>query len=217
VGRNSFSIKIKGRQENVNETAGKIHEAIKTSFPDNQFTEERREYVGPAVGRDLSRKALWALFLSMIGIIVYVAFRFQNPVWGAMGVLAIFHDVFITIGFMSITNREIDLVIVAALLTIAGYSINDTIVIFDRMRENIKIHPKMPLGELINKSVNETLSRTFITNFTVLTAVMCLYLFGGEVINNFAFAMLVGSITGTYSTIAIASPLVYQWETRGKK
>ncbi|MCX5783081.1 MAG: protein translocase subunit SecF [Elusimicrobia bacterium] len=216
TGRNSFAIRVKGRQENVNEVGNKITGALKAAMPDKSFKEERREYVGPTVGRDLARRAVMALVFSMFGIIVYVAFRFSNPIWGTMGVLALFHDVFITLGFMTLTGREIDLVIVAALLTIAGYSINDTIVIFDRMRENMRLHVKMPLGELVNKSINETLSRTLITNFTVLSAVAVLYFAGGDVINDFAFAMLVGSIFGTYSTIAIATPLVYQWETRGK-
>ena len=216
TGRNSFAIKVKGKQENVNEIADRLIQGLRTNMPGNAFTEERRDYVGPVVGRDLSKKALFAIILSMFGIIVYVAFRFSNPVWGAAGVIALLHDVFITLGALSITNREVDLVIVAALLTIAGYSINDTIVIFDRMRENLIKFPKMRLGELVNASVNETLSRTLITNATVLGVVVILFLFGGEVINNFAFAMLVGSIAGTYSTIAIATPLVYQWEGRRK-
>ena len=214
--RNAYQIKVKGSQEKVNEIADRMMAAFAASFPSNKFTEEKRDYVGPVVGRDLAKKALFAFILSLFGIIVYVAFRFANPVWGAAGVLALIHDVFVAAGALSITNREIDLVIVAALLTIAGYSINDTIVIFDRMRENMRMFPKMQLGQLINTSVNETLSRTLITNLTVLTVVGILFVFGGEVINNFAFAMLVGSICGTYSTIAIATPLVYQWENKGK-
>ncbi|HBW22594.1 MAG TPA: protein translocase subunit SecF [Elusimicrobia bacterium] len=216
TGRNAFGIKVKGRQENVNEIADKVLRGLKAGMPGNAFIEERRDYVGPVVGRDLSKKALFAIILSLFGIIIYVAFRFSNPVWGAAGVLALLHDVFVTFGAMSITNREVDLVVVAALLTIAGYSINDTIVIFDRMRENIKKFPKMRLGELVNVSLNETLSRTLITNATVLGVVAILFFFGGDVINNFAFAMLVGSICGTYSTIAIATPLVYQWEYKNK-
>lgn len=216
TGRNAYQIKVKGTQENVNEIADKMLAGFKASFPGNAYTEEKRDYVGPVVGRDLAKKALFAIVLSLFGIIIYVAFRFSNPVWGAAGVAALMHDVFITMGALSITNREIDLVIVAALLTIAGYSINDTIVIFDRMRENIRIFPKMALGQLINTSVNETLSRTLLTNLTVLTVVSVLFFMGGEVINNFAFAMLIGSICGTYSTIAIATPLVYQWENKGK-
>jgi len=214
--RNAYQIKIKGTQERVNEMSEKIMAGFAASFPGNAFTEEKRDYVGPVVGRDLAKKALFAFILSLFGIIVYVAFRFANPVWGAAGVLALLHDVFIAAGALSITNREIDLVIVAALLTIAGYSINDTIVIFDRMRENLRVFPKMPLGQLVNTSVNETLSRTLLTNLTVLAVVSILFVFGGEVINNFAFCMLVGSICGTYSTIAIATPLVYQWAKKGK-
>ncbi|HCC48585.1 MAG TPA: protein translocase subunit SecF [Elusimicrobia bacterium] len=214
--RNAYQIKVKGAQDKVNEISDQIMAAFTANLPGNTFTEERRDYVGPVVGRDLAKKALFAMVLSLFGIIVYVAFRFSNPVWGAAGVLAIFHDVAVTAGALSITNREIDLVIVAALLTIAGYSINDTIVIFDRMRDNIRMFPKMSLGKLVNTSVNETLSRTLITNLTVLAVVAILFVFGGEVINNFAFAMLVGSICGTYSTIAIATPLVYQWENKGK-
>jgi len=216
TGRNAFALKVKGKQENVNEIADKILQGLKTNIPGNAFIEERRDYVGPVVGRDLSKKAVFAIILSLFGIIIYVAFRFSNPIWGAAGVLALLHDVFVTFGAMSITNREVDLVVVAALLTIAGYSINDTIVIFDRMRENLNKFPKMRLGELVNVSVNETLSRTLITNLTVLGVVAILFFFGGDVINNFAFAMLVGSISGTYSTIAIATPLVYQWERRSK-
>ena len=209
---NAYQVKVKGTQEKVNEVSDQILGAFTANLPGNAFTEEKRDYVGPVVGRDLAKKALFAFILSFFGIIIYVAFRFANPSWGVAGVIALMHDVFITAGALSITNRELDLVIVAALLTIAGYSINDTIVIFDRMRENMRTFPRMPLGQLVNSSVNETLSRTLITNCTVLGVVLILFVFGGEVINNFAFAMLVGSICGTYSTIAIATPLVYQWE-----
>ena len=216
TGRNAYQLRVKGSQDNVNEVADKMLAGFAASFPGNKFTEEKRDYVGPVVGRDLAKKALFAVVLSLFGIIVYVAFRFSNPVWGAAGVVSLMHDVFIAMAALSVTNREIDLVVVAALLTIAGYSINDTIVIFDRMRENMRMFPKMNIGKLVNTSVNETLSRTLLTNLTVLTVVAVLFFIGGEVINNFAFAMLVGSICGTYSTIAIATPLVYQWENKGK-
>ena len=128
------------------------------------------------------------------------------------GVVALFHDLFAMALAFSITQREIDLVIVAAFLTVAGFSINDTIVIFDRMRENIRLHPKMSMRELINLSVNETLSRTIITTLTVIFALFILYFLGGEVLNSFAFAMLVGCISGVYSTIALSTPLVYTWQ-----
>ncbi len=213
---NAFAIKVKGTQENVNAKADEIIGALKT-IKDASFTEEKRDYVGPVVGRDLAKKALFAIILSMFGIIVYVAFRFSNPVWGTAGVIGLLHDVFVALTAMSLTNREIDLVIVAAFLTIAGYSINDTIVIFDRMRENMRNFPKMPLAELINLSVNETLSRTIITTMTVFISVLVLYLFGGSAINNFAFCMLIGTVTGVYSTVALCTPMVYQWERRSHK
>ncbi len=212
---NSFALKVKGTQENVNETANQIISALKT-MQGASFTEEKRDYVGPVVGRDLAKKAIFAIVLSMFGIIVYVAFRFSNPVWGVAGVIGLLHDVFVALAAMSFTNREIDLVIVAAFLTIAGYSINDTVVIFDRMRENMRNYPKMRLGELINFSVNECLSRTIITTCTVFVTVLVLYLFGGRAINNFAFAMLFGTIAGVYSTVALCTPMVYQWEGRKK-
>ncbi|MDD5207937.1 MAG: protein translocase subunit SecF [Elusimicrobiales bacterium] len=215
TGENSYALKIKGAQQNVNEIADKMGAALK-AIPGNSFTEEKRDFVGPVVGRDLSKKAIFAILLSMFGIIIYIAFRFSNPVWGAAGVVGILHDVFVTLTAMSLANREVDLVVVAAFLTIAGYSINDTIVIFDRMRENMRNFPKMPMGQLINMSINECLSRTIITTFTVFITVLILYLFGGTGINNFAFAMLIGTITGVYSTIFICSPIVYQWEHRPK-
>ncbi len=211
----SYSLKVKGTQENVNEIANQIINALKT-IQGASFTEEKRDYVGPVVGRDLAKKALFAIVLSLFGIIIYVAFRFSNPIWGIAGVIGLTHDVFVALTAMSLTNREIDLVVVAAFLTIAGYSINDTVVIFDRMRENMKNFPKMPFGELINLSVNECLSRTIITTMTVFITVLVLFLFGGTSINNFSFCMLIGTITGVYSTVALCTPMVYQWEHRNK-
>lgn len=173
---------------------------------------DRKEFVGPSVGKHLKRQALTAITLALLAIIGYVAFRFDNPLWGAAGVAAIVHDVLITAGVFSAFQLEVDLVIVAALLTIAGYSINDTIVIYDRMRDNMRHRRGDDVGTLINDSVNEMLSRTFITNGMVFSVVLALFLLGGSVIHNFAFAMLVGSICGTYSTLAISMPLVYQFQ-----
>ena len=132
--RNAFQIKVKGTQTDVNAEANRITSALQQELADNTFSEEKRDYVGPVVGNDLTKKALFAIILSMFGIIIYVAFRFSNPVWGTSGVIALLHDLLVAIGALSITGREVDLVVVAALLTIAGYSINDTIVIFDRMQ-----------------------------------------------------------------------------------
>jgi preprotein translocase subunit SecF len=207
---NSYAILIKGKQENVNEYANKVIDIFNKNGI--KFIEEKRDFVGPVVGKELTKKAVFAIVLSMFGIVVYIAFRFANPVWGITGVMALLHDVFVAISAMSLTNREIDLVIVAALLTIAGYSINDTIVIYDRMRENLKKFPKMPLKDLLNLSINETLSRTIITVLTVIVVLVVLYFFGGSAINDFAFCMLVGNISGVYSTIAIATSLGYEWQ-----
>jgi len=211
TGRNAYAISVKGKQENVNTIGGKLKDALVSGNPGNSFKVERLEYVGPAVGRDMTKKALWAIVLSFIGMIIYIAFRFSNPLWGAMGVIADFHDIIIVLGVLSFTGKEIDLVVVAAVLTIAGYSINDTVVTFDRMREHLKLNVRMPLGELVNRGINETLARTVMTTVTVFLAVLSLFFLGGEVIHNFAFTMLVGCILGTYSTLAIATPLLYEW------
>jgi len=207
---NSYAILIKGKQENINEYANKVIDIFNKNGI--KFIEEKKDFVGPIVGKELTKKAVFAIVLSMFGIAVYIAFRFTNPIWGITAVIGLFHDVFVAISAMSLTNREIDLVIVAALLTIAGYSINDTIVIYDRMRENSRKYPKMPLKDLLNLSINETLSRTIITVLTVIIVLVVLYFFGGSAINDFAFCMLVGNITGVYSTITIATSLGYDWQ-----
>ena len=197
----SFQIKVKGAQTDVNAEADKITNALNETVKDNKFTVEKLDYVGPVVGKDLSRKAIFAIVLSMMGIILYVAFRFSNPIWGGCGVIALFHDVLIALGALSLTGREIDLVVVAALLTLVGYSINDTVVIFDRMRENLRTFPKMPLGELINVSLNETLSRTVITSITVFMVVLILFLFGGDGIVLSGIASLLNVFSNTPNII----------------
>jgi preprotein translocase subunit SecF len=169
-----------------------------------------RETVGPQVGKDLRKRATQAVIWSLIGMLVYIAFRFKI----ANGVSAIFtltQDVLVTVSIYSFTNREINLPIIAALLTIVGYSINDTIVIFDRVRENQKTMRKIPLENLMNLTINQMLGRTIITTGTVFLTVLALFLFGGKVINDFAFAMLIGSIEGVYSTIYLSCPVVLFW------
>ena len=208
-GNNAFSISEKSTEQEVGVVQARIEQALNTlNVP---YTVQQTNSVGPAVGESMTERALGAIALSLVFIIIYVAFRFSNILWGVSGVVALFHDLFLMAVAFSLTQREIDLVVVAAFLTVAGFSINDTIVIFDRMRENIRLHPKMSFGELINLSINETLSRTIITTLTVLFALVVLYFFGGEVINSFAFAMLIGCISGVYSTIALTTPLVYTW------
>lgn len=209
-GDHTYAIREKSTTNEVGVVQKRIEDALKTL--DVPFTVEQTNSVGPAVGNDMTERAAWAILLSLVFIIIYVAFRFSNILWGVSGVIALFHDLWVMAVVFSITQREVDLVVVAAFLTVAGFSINDTIVIFDRMRENIRLHPKMSLGELINLSINETLSRTIITSLTVIAALFVLFFCGGEVLNSFALAMLVGCISGVYSTIALTTPLVFVWQ-----
>jgi preprotein translocase subunit SecF len=172
----------------------------------------RLEFVGPQVGRDLQLQALYAVLAGMAGILIYVAFRFHFRD-GVISVIAIAHDVIVTLGALSVTHREISLPVLAALLTIVGYSINDTIVVFDRIRETRAkgIRKGQNWADLVNAAMNQTLSRTVLTSFTVFLSALVLLLFGGEVLHDFSFALLVGVVTGTYSSVAAAS-LVMDWE-----
>ncbi len=164
------------------------------------------ESVGPTVGADLQSKAKLAIGFSLLGMLAYIWLRFQLP-YGIGAVAALFHDVLITLTALAITNREINLPTIAALLTLVGYSVNDTVVVFDRVRENLRLHRGEDLEKLMDTSINQTLSRTFITSGTTLMVVLSLYLFGGDVINTFAFVLLIGIIVGTYSSIFVASPV----------
>ena len=206
--------KLTGQEES--EVIEKIRDCLIQNFDENYFEIVRSEYVGPTIGKHLVRRASLAILLSLLGIIIYVAFRFKSPLWGSAGVIALVHDVFVTLGIFSLLNKEITILVVSAFLTLAGYSINDTIVIFDRMRENLRLRRNLSSRDLINLSVNETLSRTIITSLTAFLVVLALFFFAGEVIHDFSFALLFGVIVGSYSTIAIATPLVYEWELRKK-
>lgn len=174
------------------------------------FAVRQVEMVGPKVGADLKRQAVLATLYALGGMLVYIAFRFEW-IYGVAAVVAVFHDTIITIGLFSIFNKEISLTVIAALLTLVGYSMNDTIVIFDRIRENLKILRREPLESLINKSVNQTLSRTVMTSGLTFLTVVALFLFGGPVLHGFSFALVVGIIIGTYSSVFIASPIVLFW------
>ncbi|MDD5027444.1 MAG: protein translocase subunit SecD [Candidatus Omnitrophica bacterium] len=184
---------------------------LKEVFPGQDIQILRIERVGPVAGEHLKAKAFWALAWSLIIILIYVAFRFKHVNFAIAGVVALLHDVLVTLGFLVITGRPIDLLTITAFLTIAGFSINDTIVIYDRVRENMRLYQKYSLYELINLSVNQTLSRTILTSVVTLLVVLAIFFFGGEVLHNFAFALLVGFISGVYSTVYIASPLVLAW------
>jgi preprotein translocase subunit SecF len=174
------------------------------------------EVVGPKVGGELRRQALLATLYALGGMLVYIAFRFEW-IYGVAAVLAVAHDTIVTVGLFSIFNKEISLTVIAALLTLVGYSMNDTIVVFDRIRENLKILRREKLESLVNISVNQTLSRTILTSGLTFLTVLALFLFGGEVLNNFAFALVVGIIVGSYSSIFIASPIVVFWQNFAEK
>ncbi|MDO8662821.1 MAG: protein translocase subunit SecD [Candidatus Omnitrophota bacterium] len=190
---------------------------LKEAFPGQDIQILRIERVGPIAGKHLKEKALWALAWSLIIILIYVTFRFKHFNFAIAGVIALIHDVLVTLGFLAVTGRPIDLLSITAFLTIAGYSINDTIVIYDRVRENARLYQKYSLYELINLSVNQTLSRTILTSGVTLLVVLAILFFGGEVLNNFAFALLIGFISGIYSTVYIASPLVLAWGRKRPK
>jgi len=189
----------------------KIMETLKRDFFLGSFHISQIEMVGPKVGADLRRKAVAAITFALVGILLYITFRFQFR-FAIAAIIALVHDVTITTSLFALSGREFNLPIVAGLLTIVGYSLNDTIVVFDRVRDNLKFLRREPLEKVINKSINQTLSRTILTTTTTLIVVICLYFLGGAVINSFAFVMMVGIIVGTYSSIYIASPVLVIWQ-----
>lgn len=208
----TFSVKLKTEGEGSAQAMDEFLAKLQEASAGNKFVVDSKDYVGPMVGKHLFRQAMFAVVFSLLGIVVYVAFRFNNLMWGIGGILALAHDVFILMGLYAFLGSEFNLTLVAALLTLAGYSINDTIVILDRMREKMRLFRREPLGSVINTSINETLSRTVITVLTLLIAVATLWLIGGPVIHDFAMGMTLGCVLGTFSSIAIAAPLVYQFE-----
>jgi len=210
-GHESESIIRIAQSKTTPELATNIVKALNADYPDNRTELRRQELVGPKVGAELRRTATLAILFALIGMLIYIWFRFEF-MFGLGGVVALAHDVVITLGFLSLTNREITLTIIAALLTIVGYSINDTIVVYDRIRENRKKMYGKSLVDIVNVSVNETLSRTIVTGMSTIFVVTILYFMGGEVIRDFAFALLVGVLVGTYSSIYIATPLVVDWQ-----
>jgi preprotein translocase subunit SecF len=211
-GEDEFLIRVEKTSEDLEEASNRIQASIKEQFKDQPPEIRRVEVVGPKVGQDLKTKALWAVGLSFLGILIYVAFRFHEFAYGLGGIVALFHDIVITYGVISIFNIEYSLTLLAVILTIIGFSINDTIVIFDRVRENIKKMRKENLETIFNVSINETLGRTILTSGTVMMVVIILFFFGGPVIHDFAFTLMIGLISGTYSTVYIAGPVVLFWE-----
>jgi preprotein translocase subunit SecF len=192
-----------------------VVEALKQDFFTSGFAVRETSIVGPQVGAQLRKQALLATLYSLAGMLVYLWFRFEM-IYGVAAVVAVFHDTLITLGAFSLTNKDITLTVIAAILTLVGYSMNDTIVVFDRIRENVKMMRRESLAEIVNRSINQTLSRTILTSGLTFLTVLSLYLFGGEVLNGFSFALVVGIIIGTYSSIAVAAPMLvaYQdWRT----
>jgi preprotein translocase subunit SecF len=184
-----------------------VVKALQTNYTDSASKVEDAYTVGPTAGKQLTRQAGWAILWSLLGMLAYLWFRFEF-IYGAAAVIAVFHDTLITIGFFSLTNQEITLTVIAAILTLVGYSMNDTIVVFDRIRENLQLMRRATLAEVVNRSINDTLSRTVIASGLTFLTVLALYLFGGEVLHGFSFALVVGILIGTYSSIAVAAPML---------
>jgi preprotein translocase subunit SecF len=203
----------------VSKVTPQVIQVLNQEFSLSPFALQSTDFVGPKVGADLRNYALRATLLALAGMLVYIAFRFEW-IYGVAAVIACFHDTLITIGIFSLFNKEISLTVIAALLTLVGYSMNDTIVIFDRIRENLRSNRRESLEDVINRSVNQTLSRTIMTSGLTFLTVMALFLFGGPVLHDFSFALVVGILIGTYSSVFVASPIVLFWhnysETRRK-
>jgi len=188
-----------------------VVDALKQGFFTSNFGVRGADIVGPQVGDQLKHQAWLAVGFSLIGMLVYLWFRFEL-IYGVAAVVAVFHDTLITIGAFSLTNKEISLTVIAAILTLVGYSMNDTIVVFDRIRENIKLMRRESLAEIVNRSINQTLSRTILTSGLTFLTVLSLYMFGGEVLNGFSFALVIGILIGTYSSIAVAAPMLVAYQ-----
>jgi preprotein translocase subunit SecF len=199
---------------------GEVAASLQNGFFLSDFGVRNVEIVGPQVGAQLRRQAVLAVLYSLLGMLVYLWFRFEL-IYGVAAVVTVFHDTLITVGAFSLANKEVSLTVIAAILTLVGYSNNDTIVVFDRIRENLKLLRREKLSDIVNKSINQTLSRTILTAGLTFLTVLALYLFGGEVLNGFSFALVIGILIGTYSSIAIAAPILvaYQeWKQgRGKR
>ena len=197
----------------ANHDAGRaaVENALHQNYRDSGFTVQQVDIVGPTAGKQLQSQALWATLYSLLGMLVYLWIRFEL-IYGMAAVVAVFHDTLITIGAFSLTNQEITLTVIAAILTLIGYSMNDTVVVFDRIRENLATSRRESLSTVVNRSINQTLSRTVLSSGLTFLTVMSLFLFGGEVLHGFSFALVVGILIGTYSSIAVAAPMLVAWQ-----
>ncbi|MEJ2684667.1 MAG: protein translocase subunit SecF [Candidatus Sulfobium sp.] len=208
---NRVIISTKRSEGDINKIAHDITDAVSKNLSGAKYVVDLTTSIGPKVGSKLRSDAAKAIIMAALGILIYVAFRFKFQ-FGVGATIATFHDVIAVLGIFFILGKEINLIVVSALLTIAGYSLTDTVVVFDRIRENLRIQSKEPLPNVINRSINEVLSRTIITSFTTFLAALALFVFGGDVIHDFAFAILAGIIVGTYSSIYVASPVLLLWK-----
>jgi len=206
----AFNLPFMGIEAKASE---KMKTEIEKAFPDRRIEIRRTETVGPKIGEEMKDRAWAAIIISLFGILVYISWRFEFK-FAVGAIIALIHDILITLGIFSITGKELSLVVIAAFLTIVGYSLNDTIVVFDRIRENFSMRRRRSLEKMVNTSINESLSRTIITSLTTLVVVLFLYFAGGEVIHDFAFALMIGVVVGTYSSIFVASPVVIEWQNR---
>lgn len=204
-------VRLKSSEAPLAEVSDSLGKVFSSGMPDNAYMIESTTAIGPTVGKKLQKDALLAIGISLLGILIYVAWRFEFR-FGVAAVAATFHDVIVLMGFLYITGVEMTLLIVTALLTIAGYSLTDTVVVFDRIRENLRKRNKEEMIPLINRSVNEVLRRTIVTSLTTLLAVAALLFFGGEVIHDFSLALFAGILIGTYSSVFIASPILLFWK-----
>ena len=213
--KNHILIRVQRSEEKLEEVGTQVKNSLAGKFNSEAIVVERVEMVGPKVGRDLREKAVLSIIYAIIGIVIYISWRFELQ-YAIAAIIALIHDVLVTMGAFSLYDKEFTLVIVAAFLTIIGYSLNDTIVVFDRIRENMRRKGKTPLVEVINNSINQTLSRTILTSGTTLLVVVALFFLGGEIIHDFSFALLVGVMIGTYSSIFIASVFLVYWAERAQ-
>ena len=204
---NKILVRVKKQEEKLGGASEVITQVLTNKFADKKPLIDSTTEIGPKVGSRLRQDSLWAVGMATLGILIYVAARFQIR-FGIGATIATFHDVFAVLGIFYLLNKEINLILVTALLTLAGYSLTDTVVVFDRVRENLKRYLREPINAVVNRSINEVLSRTIVTSLTVFLSALALFLFGGEVIHDFALAMLLGVAVGTYSSVFVASPVV---------
>ena len=214
---NSFLIRVKATAETGDQVANQLMAVLQKEFPNNKFNLDSVDEVGPAVGKTLQAKARLAVLISLLGILLYIWVRFDFR-FGVAATAATFHDVLAVLGIFFILQKEITLLVITALLTLAGYSLTDTVVVFDRIRENLKLFRKRgDFPTLINTSVNEVLSRTIITSATVFLVVAVLFFLGGEVLHDFALALMLGVIVGSYSSVFVAGSMLVEWEKKAPK